>query len=307
MNNNIEYTKQVKLLIKVIPEVAKEECFALKGGTAINLFFRDLPRLSVDIDLVYLPLDTRELALSNARKALDRIIERVKSLNINAQHTDTKQDALRIILEENKTRIKLELSPVMRGVVYEPTIRSVTNNVEDQFGYAEILTTSFEDLYAGKICAALDRQHPRDLYDVKLLLENEGISEAMRKAFLVYLISHSRPISEVLKPPLKDNIREKYEAEFRYMTKENISIEVLEDTFHELVKLLNENMTKQERDFLLSFKKKNPDWSLLGLKNIHNLPAVQWKLLNLNKMPDKSYAASVKKLIKVLYPEKSSG
>ena len=129
----------------------------------------------------------------------------------------------------------------------------------------------------------------------------------MRKAFLVYLISHSRPISEVLKPPLKDNIREKYEAEFRYMTKENISIEVLEDTFHELVKLLNENMTKQERDFLLSFKKKNPDWSLLGLKNIHNLPAVQWKLLNLNKMPDKSYAASVKKLIKVLYPEKSSG
>ena len=43
------YRAQVRLLIDVLPYVAREEVFALKGGTAINLFHRDLPRLSVDL------------------------------------------------------------------------------------------------------------------------------------------------------------------------------------------------------------------------------------------------------------------
>ena len=53
---NKKYSDQVALLMSVIPAVAEESCFALKGGTAINLFIRDLPRLSVDIDLTYLPV-----------------------------------------------------------------------------------------------------------------------------------------------------------------------------------------------------------------------------------------------------------
>ena len=51
--------RQVNLLIRLLPFIAQEDCFALKGGTAINLFVRDLPRLSVDIDLVYLPIEER--------------------------------------------------------------------------------------------------------------------------------------------------------------------------------------------------------------------------------------------------------
>jgi hypothetical protein len=54
------FEAQVALLVRVLPHVATETCFALKGGTAINLFVRDLPRLSVDIDLVYLPIENRE-------------------------------------------------------------------------------------------------------------------------------------------------------------------------------------------------------------------------------------------------------
>ena len=50
------YRRQVQLLIRVLPSIAEEACFALKGGTAINLFVRDMPRLSVDIDLTYLPV-----------------------------------------------------------------------------------------------------------------------------------------------------------------------------------------------------------------------------------------------------------
>lgn len=56
------YRRQVSLLIKIVPLVAKETVFALKGGTAINLFLRNMPRLSVDIDLTYLPVKDRASA-----------------------------------------------------------------------------------------------------------------------------------------------------------------------------------------------------------------------------------------------------
>jgi hypothetical protein len=56
---NNPFTEQVRLLVALLPSVAKQTCFALKGGTAINLFLRDMPRLSVDIDLTYLPVEDR--------------------------------------------------------------------------------------------------------------------------------------------------------------------------------------------------------------------------------------------------------
>ena len=64
---------QVALLVRILPYVGTEACFALKGGTAINLFVRDLPRLSVDIDLVYLPIEDRETSLIGIRSALSRM------------------------------------------------------------------------------------------------------------------------------------------------------------------------------------------------------------------------------------------
>jgi predicted nucleotidyltransferase component of viral defense system len=91
--------------------------------------------------------------------------------------------------------IKIEVTPVLRGCVYEPKPSSVSAAVEDQFGFAEIQVVSFADLYAGKLVAALDRQHPRDLFDVRDLLANEGIGEDLRKAFVVYILSHSRSMA----------------------------------------------------------------------------------------------------------------
>ena len=290
------YYRQVELLLKILPLVAQEECFALKGGTAINLFIRDLPRLSVDIDLVYLPLESRGDALVNANEALNRIIERVEKINAKAFHTKLEDSSLRIIIQQNDVSIKLELSPVMRGVVFPPENREVRESVEDEFGYVEMLVTSFEDLYAGKMCAALDRQHPRDLYDIKTLLENEGLSDRLRKTFLVYLISHHRPISEVLFPKLKTNIRDKYNAEFENMSKDEVSIEELEATFYGLVHQIHDGLSDDEKAFLLSFKGRNPDWSLLGLNGGQDLPAVKWKLINLNKMSDESHQLALDSL-----------
>ena len=110
-------------------------------------------------------------------------------------------------------RIKIELSPVIRGSVFPEKNMEVSNAVQENFGYAEIAVASFPDLYAGKICAALDRQHPRDLFDIKFLYDNEGLTPELRKTFLVYLISHHRPIAEVLDPPRKD-IKGIYENEW---------------------------------------------------------------------------------------------
>lgn len=67
------YRKQVALLVRVLPAVAAERCFALKGGTAINLFVRDLPRLSVDIDMTYVPVQSRAESLSAIDAAMKRI------------------------------------------------------------------------------------------------------------------------------------------------------------------------------------------------------------------------------------------
>jgi hypothetical protein len=73
------FHRQVALLLRVLPQVAEEECFALKGGTAINLLVRNMPRLSVDIDLTYLPIKPREASLADIDSAMRRIANRIQS------------------------------------------------------------------------------------------------------------------------------------------------------------------------------------------------------------------------------------
>ncbi len=302
MTGKEKYRNQVQLLLQVLPLVDKEDCFALKGGTAINLFVRELPRLSVDIDLVYLPVEDRTASLKNIKQALDRIAEDVESSikgsRVTAVYQD-KQDALRLLIDRNSVRIKVELSPVLRGTVYEPQRRQVSERVEQEFGYAEVNMVNLADLYAGKICAALDRQHPRDLFDVYLLLSNEGLTDEIRKATLVYLISHQRPISELLEPNRSD-ITNLYNGEFMGMAEQDLAQEVLEEARESLIDLLHKGLTKRESDFLLSFKNKKPDWSLLGLKGVDLLPAVRWKLQNLERMSAPLDYRALKKLEAVL-------
>lgn len=155
------------------------------------------------------------------------------------------------------------------------------------------------DLYAGKICAALDRQHPRDLFDIKLLLENEGISDDLRKVFLVYLISHPRPIAEVILPTHKD-IRNLFEGEFLRMTEIPVTVEELEEARKDLIHILHSSLTDDEKRFLLSFKAKTPEWTLLGLEGIDQLPAVRWKMINLEKMPKDKHEKALRTLQAIL-------
>jgi predicted nucleotidyltransferase component of viral defense system len=302
MDRNSIYYKQVQLLMLVLPFVAKQDCFALKGGTAINLFVRDFPRLSVDIDLVYLPMNGRDEALQEIREALDAISADLRATFNDIEVTEaykSKSDALRLIVSRNGVQIKVELSPVLRGTVFDPVLMGVREAVEDEFGYAEIAVVALADLYAGKICAALDRQHPRDLFDVKWLLDSEGLSDDLRKALLVYLSSHNRPIAELLRPQFKD-IAAIYDSEFADMAEKHVPLEDLVLVRERLVALIHQGLTDDERQFLLSFKNRKPEWSLLGLGGVSELPAVKWKQINLTKMSEDKHRQAFEKLEAVL-------
>ena len=184
----------------------------------------------------------------------------------------------------------------IRGSVFPPESRSLTPKVEEMFECAlDVLCLSKADLYGGKICAALDRQHPRDLFDVRLLLQNEGFSDTIRQAFMVYLISHNRPMVELLDPRRQD-LQSLYDQEFSGMTWEPVSLNELLSTREQLIGLIRRDITVDERQFLLSVKEGDPQWDLLGINGIADLPAVQWKLLNIRNMNHASHQQAVNKL-----------
>lgn len=277
-----DYAAQVALLVRVLPHVAKETVFALKGGTAINLFYRDLPRLSVDIDLTYLPLKNRSESLKEIDETLSGI-----AINIEQTIGDVQVSriaggggmATRLQVQHGSAKIKIETSPVLRGVVHNLQTMAVTEAAEDAFGFAEIQVVSFEDLYAGKIIAALDRQHPRDLFDIKQLYENEGLTKELLRTALVYLASSNRPVHELLDPGLSDLTRG-FEQEFEGMTREPVVLEDLVTTRTRLIQDIRQNLDAAARDFLRGLHEGTPDFSLIQYPDAALLPAVRWKLQN---------------------------
>ena len=282
-----DYRRQVALLIRVLPFVAEQQVFALKGGTAINLFVRDLPRLSVDIDLTYLPVAGRPESLADIDAAMKRIAEHVRK---GLPESRVEEAALanegavnKLFVRDRDVQVKTEVTPVARGCVYEPERRTVSARVEEEFGFAENQVVSFADLYAGKIVAALDRQQPRDLFDVKDLLANEGIDETLRTAFVVYMLSHNRPMAEVLAPTLKD-ITQDFERDFSGMTEFPVTLDDLVEAREQLLTEIVGNMPRSHKDLLVSFEAGEPDWSLIGVPQAADLPAVRWRQQNLDQL-----------------------
>ena len=182
------YVRQAELLVRCLPEINKQSVFALKGGTAINLFVRPMPRLSVDVDLTYLPLSGRDEALADISRALDAIEKDVmrRVTGAHVQVSRTKGVATKLVISLGDAQVKVEPNQVLRGSVYPPETRDLCAEAQALFEqFVSVRALSLADLYGGKICAALDRQHPRDLYDVRLLLENEGFTPEIRRAFVV--------------------------------------------------------------------------------------------------------------------------
>lgn len=294
------YYQQAGLLLDILPLIDKHPVFALKGGTAINFFVRDLPRLSVDIDLAYLPLTEREAALSDMTSRLLALQQELQQSGIALRATPVRFGPTGfckgLVVTRSEATVKIEPNTVLRGCVYPCVRQSLCPTAEEIFERSvEMRVVSHGDLYGGKICAALDRQHPRDLFDIKLLLEAEGLTPEVRRAFIVYLISHDRPMVELLNPnrrPLDDLFAQEFEG----MTRAPVTVQDLAGTREALVNLIARTLTIEERTFILSVKKGQPDWGLLGLDGIQRMPAVQWKLRNVRAMTRAKHEAAVDKL-----------
>ena len=248
-----------------------------------------MPRLSVDIDLTYLPVEDRATSLKAIDAAMLRIAEQIgggiPGAKIHPSRSAGDDIVTKLIVRSGDVQIKIEITPVLRGTVYEPVITPVVPRVEEEFGFAEMPVVSFADLYAGKIVAALDRQHPRDLFDVRDLLAHEGIGDELRRAFLVYLISHNRPMAEILAPARKP-LTEEYARGFVGMTIEPVELAELEAAREALITAMVAEMPEAHRHFLVGFKKGTPEWDLLGIPGADKLPAVLWKRQNLDRLPD---------------------
>lgn len=298
------YTDQVDLLLDVLPVINKFECFALKGGTAINLFIRNMPRLSVDIDLAYLPIESRDIFLSNITSQLLEMKKLIEALNfvVKPSYTKDKQFA-KLFVYKGEAVIKVEPNLVIRGSAFDCEEYDLCQRTQDKFlKFSRVKTLSFADIYGGKICAALDRQHPRDLFDVKLLLDTQGLTDDVRRALIVYLISSPRPIHELLNQnPNFGNFEKIFKKEFIGMTNEaSVTQEELIEIRHRLIQLILKDFTENERKFLVSLKTGLPDWSLMSIPGIDKLPAILWKLENIRKIPENKKEASLDNLKKIL-------
>jgi hypothetical protein len=280
------YLDTGRLLAQVAPLVFADGLFALKGGTAINLFLRDLPRLSVDLDLVFVDHNvSRDEALAAISAAMREVVNRLEARGFHVHFTrDEDLGETKLIVQRGKLAVKAEVNIVMRGTVYPVRIASLTPAArETLLADLEIPILSLEEVYGGKLVAAMDRQNPRDLFDVMQLFAHEGITSGIRRCFVVYLACHNRPIHEVLFPTRKD-ITLDYERTFRGMTAEPVELAELLSTRERLIAELQESLDQQERQFLLSLAQADPDWSVLGIAHLEQLPAIRWKLQNLRDL-----------------------
>jgi len=280
------YLDSARLLTRVAPLVLVEDTFALKGGTAINLFVRDMPRLSVDLDLVF-PDHTlpREQALQHINEAIRQSAARLQKQGFQTHAPATTESGeTKLLVRRGGIEVKIEVNFVMRGTVHPVHMASLTDAARDTLqADLEIPVVSFEDVYGGKLVAAMDRQHPRDLFDVTELFAHEGITPGIRRAFVIYLASHNRPVHEVLFPSLRD-IRQNFEHNFAGMTAEPVGLDALLAARERMMHELQQGLSADERRFLLSLVAAAPEWSLLGVPHLEQLPGLRWKLQNLERL-----------------------
>ena len=299
------YLDTARLLTQAAPLVFADGIFALKGGTAINLFVRDMPRLSVDLDLVFVDYALgRDEALAAINQAIRGADERLKKRGFQT-HVAAVADAgeTKIFIRRDKLEVKVEVNFVLRGTLHPVRAASLTPKAKEALlADMELPLVSLEDLYGGKLVAALDRQHPRDLFDVMQLFLHEGITPGIRRGFVVYLASHNRPIHEVLSPALRD-ISGDYDNTFRGMTVEPVELEALLAVRERLIAELRAGLDPAEKAFLMSIANNEPDWTLLPIGHLAQLSGIRWKLANLDRLAKanpKKFKAQARALEKVL-------
>jgi hypothetical protein len=292
-------------MLRIAPDVFEGTPFALKGGTAINLFVREMPRLSVDLDLVYVNRATpRQRALEEITASLQAIARRLEKTGFSTRKVGSKvMGDTKLLIDEGSTMVKIEVNTVFRGTVHPVENRQLVETAAKHFmAELSVPVLSEAELYGGKLVAALDRQHPRDLFDVDCLFAAEGLSDAMVECFVIYLCGHDRPPYEVLDARDKD-ISEIYAEQFAGMAAVSVPLEQLIETRSRLRFELMKRLTSEHKNFLLGLVRAEPDWSLLRCPHASELPGIQWKLINLRKFQERqpeAFAEQIRRTEQVL-------
>jgi len=281
-----QYVDAVRLLLTVAPVIFESPRFALKGGTALNLFVQDLPRLSVDIDVVFtdhaLEREPALIAIGNGLQAAKAKLERM-GYSADIRRTQ-KGDEAKLLVADRDSQIKVEVNFVFRGTLLPVELRALVSSARNLFTTAmELPVLAIPELYGSKLVAALDRQHPRDWFDVAAMTDGIGIDAKVVDCFVAYLAGHNRPIHEVLFSndlPL-DEI---FNTDFVGLTAVEIPLQRLIETQQHIRQELPKALTDAHRRFLLSFVRAEPDWSLMPFDHLKDLPAIRWKLLNLERL-----------------------
>ncbi len=259
--------------------------------------------LSVDIDLTYLPVAARARSLDDIDGALRRIrsivehalpFARIQIGTLKEEGTATK-----LFVRESGVQIKVEVTPVFRRCVFDPEDRAVKPAVEEQFGFAAMKVVSFADLFEGKLVAALDRQHPRDLFDIHGLLSSEGISNELRAAFVVYLISHHRSIESLLAPSRKE-LHQEFERGLEGLMAHPLQLDALIQIREQIISEIVDHMPELHCEFLRTFARGVPEWELLQLDGAGSLPAVKWRMKKLEKLNDEDRSLMIQRIDEAL-------
>lgn len=274
------YIRQTELLLRVLPYINEMGVFALHGGTAINLFHDEMPRLSVDIDLTYLPIENRESDLMEIKANLEKIASELIRVVPGIQVTNPNHvmGEFKLFCNLKGVQIKMEVNTINRGVIGDVETRSLCARAQEKFDqFFEMKTVPKNQLFGGKIIAALDRQHPRDIFDTMRLLDKEPLDEEMIKGFLFCLLSSSKPMHEILAPVFKDQ-QSAMNTQFHGMTDVDFTYGVYEHQRKRLLEAILKSLNGQHLNFLRSVATNKPDW-IYG--DWSNYPGISWKLKNL--------------------------
>ena len=284
MSNDIHsriYAQKVELLLRLMPIVMEEGVFAVHGGTAINLFLKDLPRYSVDIDLTYILLASRNESLEDINLHLKSISEKAKKA-FKGLHIVPNYNTCKLLCEYRGKQVKVEVNQTKRGLVGgKATTVSLSDKAQEEFGlYCEADIVSLTQLYGGKIAAALSRQHPRDLFDIKYM---DVPMTNCKEGLIFNLLGSDRPIHESFAPRLIDQ-REAMVNQFDGMTDIPFTYGEFEETRARLITKVNQLMTADDKRFLVSFEQGKPEWNGYEFEYFKDYPSVKWKLVNLAKL-----------------------
>ena len=280
------YVDTVRLMLEVAPEVFASGRVAMKGGTALNFFVQDMPRLSVDIDVVFVPHQTpRDTALAEIANELSALQTRINRRGIRAELTSSKTgDETKLFVRRDRIEVKIEINHVLRGTLLPVETRSLTKTASDLFTTAlAVLTLAVAELYGSKLVAAMDRQHPRDLFDVHGMFQRFGLTPEIVECFVGYIAGHNRPVHEVLGSRDIDLARP-FDNEFAGMERLPVSLRVLEEARIRLRRELAVALTADHKRFLIGLVAGQPPWEAMQCRHLAELPAIQWKLQNLARL-----------------------